>query len=79
MSARSRGLYVPRRVAVLAGSDRIPAAVAGIEVDAVREGRSAMRDKEAELREVQDLRLTPQPATANHSPTFIVVDADGRD
>ncbi len=36
-------------------------------VDAVREGRSAMKDKEAELREVQDLRLTPQPATANHA------------
>jgi hypothetical protein len=43
--------------------------------DAVREGRSAMRDKEAELREAQDLRLTPRPATVNHSPTFIVVDA----
>ena len=44
-------------------------------VDAVREGRSAMKEKEAELREVQDLRLAPQPATVNHTPPFIVVDA----
>jgi hypothetical protein len=42
--------------------------------DAVREGRAAAKAKEVELREAQELRYQPQPATANHAPTIVVID-----
>ncbi len=40
--------------------------------DAVREGRAAMRAKEAELREVEDARRAPTPP---QPPTIVVIDA----
>jgi hypothetical protein len=43
--------------------------------DAVREGRRAMHDKEAELRDAQELRLSPRPTVVTQPATFIVVDS----
>lgn len=64
--ARSRGrLYAPRPVEVRAGADAVPAAVAGVGVEAVRE----------EWR-LEDRWWTPRPL---HRRYFELVLADGRD
>ncbi len=63
--ARSRDLYVPRPVEVRAGADAVPAAVAGIGVETVRE----------EWR-LEDRWWTLRPL---HRRYFELVLADGRD
>ena len=61
----SRRLYRPRRVEVSPGSDGAPRALAGIEVEAVREEWW-----------VEDRWWTPRPV---HRRYFELVLADGRD
>ena len=63
--SRSLRLYRPRRAAVDAGADGVPRALAGVEVEAVRE----------EWR-VEDRWWAPRPV---HRRYFELVLADGRD
>jgi hypothetical protein len=65
MSPAPRRLYAPRRATVRAGSDGVPAALAGVEVEAVREEWL-----------VEDRWWTPQPLRRRY---FELVLADGRD
>ena len=65
MSPAPRRLYGPRRAAVSAGGDGVPLALAGAEVESVREEWL-----------VEDRWWTPQPLRRRY---FELVLADGRD